>query len=219
MAMTDAEFLARLGAGLGCGVVIGLERQWRQRMAGLRTNALVAVGATLFVLLQEATQGGGSADRIAAQIVSGVGFLGAGVIMRDGLNVRGINTAATLWCAAAVGALAGSGLLLYAAIGAAAVVFANLLLRPVARTLDSQPRGGTEVETAYVFRAVCRAKHEANVRALIVQAVSGESFQLRALHSEDVGDDGALVEVRADLVTVGARDDALLEGELFRLLT
>src|ERR1700704_3564800 len=181
--MTNLEFLARLAVGLGCGIAIGAERQWRQRMAGLRTNALVAAGACLFVLLQEATQGGGSADRIAAQIVTGVGFLGAGVIMRDGLSVRGINTAATLWCAAAVGALAGSGLLFYAACGAGVVVLANLVLRPVARAIDRQPGGASEVETTYEFRAVCRAKIEATIRALIVQALSGNSFQLRGVHS------------------------------------
>jgi len=214
--MTNLEFLARLGVGVGCGILIGAERQWRQRMAGLRTNALVAAGACLFVLLQEATAGAGSADRITAQIVSGVGFLGAGVIMRDGLNVRGINTAATLWCAAAAGALAGSGLLFYAACGAGVAVLVNLALRPVARAIDRQPGAATEVETTYEFRAVCRAKNEANVRALIVQALSGNAFQLRALHSEDVAD-GALVKVRAVLMSIGTRDDGLLEGAVSQL--
>src|SRR6478672_1946527 len=114
--MSTVEMLLRLGAGIGLGTVIGLERQYRARLAGLRTNALVAVGATLFVLLSAHGFGGlttsGDADptRVAAQIVSGIGFLGAGVIMRDGLNVRGLNTAATLWCSAAVGSLAGAGL-------------------------------------------------------------------------------------------------------------
>src|ERR1700730_9527820 len=110
--MSTVEMLLRLGAGIGLGTVIGFERQYRARMAGLRTNALVAVGATLFVLLSANGFSGATADptRVAAQIVSGIGFLGAGVIMRDGLNVRGLNTAATLWCSAAVGALAGAGM-------------------------------------------------------------------------------------------------------------
>src|SRR3979490_3119161 len=113
--MTTAEMLLRLGSGVGLGTVIGFERQYRARMAGLRTNALVAVGATLFFLLSAHGFGGlaptGDADptRVAAQIVSGIGFLGAGVILRDGLNVRGLNTAATLWSSAAVGALAAPG--------------------------------------------------------------------------------------------------------------
>jgi len=111
--MSTIEMLLRLGAGIGLGTVIGFERQYRARMAGLRTDALVAVGATLFVLLSANGFSGATADptRVAAQIVSGIGFLGAGVILRDGLNLRGLNTAATLWCSAAVGAFAGSGFL------------------------------------------------------------------------------------------------------------
>ena len=211
--MSDLEFLARLAVGLGCGVLIGLERQWRQRMAGLRTNALVATGACLFVLLQAATLSG--SDRIAAQIVTGVGFLGAGVILRDGLSIRGINTAATLWCAAAVGALAGSGLFLFALIGSGAAVLANIGLRPLARTIDNQPRGAVEVETNYEFVAVTRAKQEATVRALIVQALSGESFELRAVSSERI--DESTVEVRAMLTTHGAPDHSQLENAVSRL--
>jgi putative Mg2+ transporter-C (MgtC) family protein len=98
--VSTLEMILRIGTGVGLGTAIGLERQYRARMAGLCTNALVAVGATLFVLLSANGFGGGTADptRVAAQIVSGIGFLGAGVIMRDGLNVPGLDTAATLWC-------------------------------------------------------------------------------------------------------------------------
>jgi putative Mg2+ transporter-C (MgtC) family protein len=100
--MSTLEFLARLGVGLGCGGLIGIERQWRARMAGLRTNALVAAGATLFVLYSD-IDGSLNSTQVAAYVVSGVGFLGGGVIPRDGFNVRGLNTAATSWCSAAVG--------------------------------------------------------------------------------------------------------------------
>lgn len=137
MALDEWEMAGHLAAALGFGAAIGLERQWRARMAGLRTNALVAGGAALFVLLSQygfmgtvsEVQYDGS--RVAAQIVSGIGFLGAGVIMRDGLSVRGLNTAATLWCSAAVGCLAGTGMFVLAAFGTVGVVGANLLLRPL----------------------------------------------------------------------------------------
>uniref|UniRef100_UPI00245854DB MgtC/SapB family protein n=1 Tax=Nocardia wallacei TaxID=480035 RepID=UPI00245854DB len=121
--MTTFEMLARLATGVVLGVAIGLERQYRARMAGLRTNALVCAGATLFVLLSAHGFHGGTADptRVAAQIVSGIGFLGAGVIMREGASVRGLNTAATLWCSAAIGALAGAGMYGTAAAGTVAV--------------------------------------------------------------------------------------------------
>jgi putative Mg2+ transporter-C (MgtC) family protein len=84
--------------------LIGAERQWRQRMAGLRTNALVAAGAAMFVMLTALTaRAADDSFRIAGQVVSGIGFLGAGVILRNGLSITGLNTAATLWCSAAMG--------------------------------------------------------------------------------------------------------------------
>lgn len=137
MLLSEWEMAGHLAAALGFGAAIGLERQWRARMAGLRTNALVAGGAALFVLLSQYGFIGAVSEvqydgsRVAAQIVSGIGFLGAGVIMRDGLSVRGLNTAATLWCSAAVGCLAGTGMFVLAAFGTAGVVGANLLLRPL----------------------------------------------------------------------------------------
>ena len=140
--MITVEMLLRLGAGIGLGTVIGLERQYRSRMAGLRTNAPVAVGATLFVLLSAYGFRGATADptRVAAQIVSGIGFLGAGVILRDGLNVRGLNTAATLWCSAAVGALAGADMFTAASAGTVLLVVVNVALRAAGRVVGSSTR-------------------------------------------------------------------------------
>jgi putative Mg2+ transporter-C (MgtC) family protein len=104
------HFAIRLGLALILGAFIGAERQWRQRMAGLRTNALVAAGAAMFVMLTALTAKADDSFRIAGQVVSGIGFLGAGVILRNGLNITGLNTAATLWCSAAIGTLAGYGM-------------------------------------------------------------------------------------------------------------
>src|SRR5690349_18844966 len=163
--MTTAEMLLRLAAGVGLGALIGIERQYRARMAGLRTNALVAAGATLFVLLSAHGFTGGTADptRVAAQIVSGIGFLGGGVILREGLTVRGLNTAATLWCSAAVGALAGAGLHLMAVAGTVAVVAVHLVFRPLGRVLDRRPDTGEETPATYTFLAVTRDDDEAHV--------------------------------------------------------
>ena len=139
--MTWTEFLIRLIVAFLLGSVIGLERQWRQRLAGLRTNTLVATGAALFVMLSALTPGDSSPNRVAAQVVSGIGFLAGGVIFREGLTVRGLNTAATLWCAAAIGAMSGAGLLFHASMGTVAVLVANLLLRPIGYQIPS-PEGG-----------------------------------------------------------------------------
>ncbi|MGW5940138.1 MgtC/SapB family protein [Streptomyces celluloflavus] len=219
--INEWQLAANIGAGLGFGAIIGLERQWRARMAGLRTNALVAAGSALFVLLSQygfvaATSSTGyDGSRVAAQIVSGIGFLGAGVIMRDGLSVRGLNTAATLWCSAAVGALAGTGLYIVAALGTAGVVGANLVLRPLGRRMDREPSGGAEVVTDYYFEAVCTEPEEAHIRALVVQAVARPGFRLRAVHSQDAETAGK-VTVAAELSTE-RRDDSLLEEAVSRL--
>ena len=129
-------FAGRVTAALLLGAVVGLERQWRQRTAGTRTNALVAAGASAFVMAGLLLDGDPSArGRIAAYVVSGVGFLGAGVIFKDSGNVRGLNTAATIWCSAAIGILTGLGAPLLALILALAVIFTNTILRPLAYRL------------------------------------------------------------------------------------
>ena len=129
--MTWIDFAIRLLVGFFLGVGIGIERQWLKSRAILKTNVLVTLGAAMFVMLSIMTPGDASPTRISAQIVSGVGFLGGGVILREGASVRGINTAATLWCAAGIGTLVGSGYFVQAYLGTFAVVSANLLLRPL----------------------------------------------------------------------------------------
>jgi putative Mg2+ transporter-C (MgtC) family protein len=124
------ELVIRLGSALVFGSVIGAERQWRQRTAGLRTYSLVSVGAALFVLLAPLTGVKGESTRVAAQVISGVGFLGAGVLMRTGLSVHGLNTASTIWCSAAIGVLSGSGFFAAAFLGTAFVLIINIFLRP-----------------------------------------------------------------------------------------
>lgn len=183
-------------------------------MAGLRTNALVAGGAALFVTLGVLTPDEVSPTRVAAQVVSGIGFLGAGVILREGLNVRGLNTAATLWCAAAVGALVGSGWILEGAIGAGAILLTNVGLRPLGRLVDRSPSAGEEAETFYRFSVTCRAKDEPQIRGLLVNQAAREGLQLRDLASMDQ-DDGSL-RVRAGLLVRG-RDDTRVERLASRL--
>src|SRR6202046_3655509 len=131
--MSTIQFALRLGLAIGLGALVGLERQWRQRMAGTRTNALVAGGAAAFIMCGLLLDNDPSArGRIVSYVVSGVGFLGAGVIFKDGANVRGLNTAATIWCSAAIGALSGLGALHLALVLAFAVPFTNVVLRPLA---------------------------------------------------------------------------------------
>jgi len=168
----------------------------------------VALGAASFVLFAGLFPGEVSPTRVAAQVVSGIGFLGAGVIFREGLNVRGLNTAATLWCSAAVGLLAGAGKLPYAALVAVLVVLVNLFLRSVVRLINRQPLDTSELETRYVVRVVCRAVEEAHIRALILQGVGSGDLHLRELDSTNI-EDTDRVEVLATLSTPKRTDGAL----------
>jgi putative Mg2+ transporter-C (MgtC) family protein len=212
-------FAARAAVALVLGATVGLERQWRQRTAGLRTNALVALGAALFELFAVLLSGEHGVDptRIAAYVVSGIGFLGGGVILRDGIHVRGINTAATIWCSAAVGVLAGAGYIPAAVIAAVLILLAHLVLRPVGQRVDRLPATiDTEVEIIYEFRAVCKATKEAHIRVLVVRELSGDAFTLHSVRSHDIEPSCGMVEVTAELHRYG-RDDEALEAAVSRL--
>ena len=212
--MEAQEIALRLGVAVLFGSLIGFERQWLQRMAGLRTNSLVAVGAAGFVVFSTMVSGDNSPTRMAAQVVSGVGFLGAGVILREGINVTGLNTAATLWCSAMVGTFAGAGQLAASGIAAGFVVLTNLFLRPLVRLINRQPRGAAEVETHYSVE-LCRGDQEAHIRALLLQAASAAGLGLRRLTSENL-EDSPQVTVSALLVSAN-RNDAALEQIIGRI--
>lgn len=208
--MTFWAFALNTGVALTLGVAIGVERQWRQHPAGLRTNALVALGAALFVGLSTLIDRDGSPTRVAAQVVSGLGFLGGGVILREGLNVRGMNTAATLWCSGAVGTLAGSGFPGEAVVGAAAVLFVHLGLRPLVRRIDSRTKTSLEVETLYRLRIECPADIDARVRHILLRHVNGHGrLTLQGMSSEDAENDRTVVV--ADIYAVERNDRAMEE--------
>lgn len=136
------------------GGLIGFERQYRQRTAGLRTNVLVALGAAIFVDIAVSLHGADGAVRVIAYVVSGIGFLGAGVIMRQEGNIHGLNTAATLWCSAAVGAAAGADLILEAILATIFILAANTLLRPIVQAIDRRPLD-EEAELLNVIYIIC----------------------------------------------------------------
>ena len=132
--MDILDFTIRLFTAIGGGLLIGLERQWHNKAAGLRTNALVAGGAAIYVLLSISITENGSGDvtRIIGQVVTGIGFIGAGIIFKEGISVKGLTTAATVWCSSAIGSIA-AGYFYETAIGVGAIIFINSLLLPVDR--------------------------------------------------------------------------------------
>src|SRR5215831_263447 len=177
------ELVVRLGSALMFGAVIGAERQWRQRTAGLRTYSLVATGAALFILLAPLAGAETEATRIAAQVISGVGFLGAGVLMRTGLSVHGLNTASTIWCSAAIGVLAGSGFFAAAFLGTIFVLSINLFLRPVAdrRIHHTGAEGAREMRVRFGVRVRWRAPCNSAPQR---RTVGGLTPELRTTNSE-----------------------------------
>lgn len=217
IAMSHMDLLTvtiRLGVALALGSVIGFERQWAQKMAGLRTNALVALGACGFVVFS-AMVGPDDPTRVAAQVVTGIGFLGAGIILREGINVHGLNTAATLWCSAMVGTFAGGGFLIPSATAAALVVATNLFLRPLVRRLNWHALSATDAETYYSVEVTCTGAEEARTRSLLLHALSQAGLGLRRLDSEDIPDTSK-VAVKAQAVA-STRSDTSLEQIVGRL--
>jgi putative Mg2+ transporter-C (MgtC) family protein len=209
VALTQAGLNLFVAACLGAS--IGLERQWRQHLAGLRTNALVALGAAIFITYARAASDNEGATRIAAQVVSGIGFLGAGVIFKEGLNVRGLNTAATLWCSAAVGLLADEGLALFGLMGAVLVIGTNTLLRPIVRAINRQPVEMSEEQQHYLVTIECRAVLASEIRARLVEAVADvPELQFTELDSAFVADSGR-VDVTA-IVSSHKRRELALEA-------
>jgi putative Mg2+ transporter-C (MgtC) family protein len=138
--LSDIELGQRLVLAALLGGMLGFERELRQKSAGLRTNILIAVGSALFTVMSYELAEGPVADpsRIAAQIVTGIGFLGAGAIMRTGSGVQGLTTAATVWVNAAVGVACGGGEYRLASIATGVTLLALLLLHPVERFIDKR---------------------------------------------------------------------------------
>lgn len=207
--MVWSEFAGRLIVAFVLGGLVGAERQWRQRRAGLRTNSLVAIGSAMFVMTGGLIGGAdGSQGRVAAYIVSGIGFIGGGVILKEGFSIRGLNTAATLWCTAAIGTLAGLGHTVLCFLGTLAVLAANLLLRPLAEKINRGSLRSPEQVVMYVIECVCRASDEGHVRALLLQNISPTQLLLYALHSEDEEGTGR-VKVKAQAKSMGRKDDVM----------
>jgi putative Mg2+ transporter-C (MgtC) family protein len=198
------------------GVLIGLERQFRQHPAGMRTNGLVCLGAALFVSLSRMIDHESSPTRVAAQVVSGLGFLGGGVILREGLSVRGLTTAATLWCSGAVGTLAGAGQLLSALIGTAAILVLNLALRPLVQRIDARMKTAIAVETLYRVKVVCGRHQEAVIRSIFMRHINSQPHMvLQGVATQDMGpaDQAAVVAE----VCSSQRNDRYMEDVVARM--
>ena len=201
------QVLISLAVAFILGAAIGYERQYRQRTAGLRTNVLVAVGASLFVNMANELLGHDGAVRVLAYVVSGIGFLGAGVIMREEGSVRGINTAATLWGSAAIGAASGAGLFFEASLGAVFVLAANTLLRPFVNAMNRKPLDTKAVEATYTVYAIAEREQRQSVLEILERSLEAAGYPIRELQVHAFGQ--GEVELEATLMATSVDGDAL----------
>ncbi len=171
--MDSKVFLIRIGICFILSFIIGFERQYRRRTIGLRTNVLVCIGSFLFTSVGFHFV---DADitRIPAQIVSGMGFLGAGVILREGKNIRGLNTAATLWCNAALGVLTASGMIFEAVVGTLFILFSNVILRIFANRMVDK----NNTTKKFILTIACSPKKAVVIRTLLLQRLNREEVML-----------------------------------------
>jgi putative Mg2+ transporter-C (MgtC) family protein len=199
------------------GTLIGAERQYRQRSAGLRTNVLVSVGAAAFVDLANHLTGADGSVRVIAYVVSGIGFLGAGAIMKEGMNVRGLNTAATLWASAAVGACAGADMIAQSAAVTLFVLAGNTLLRPLVNAIDRIPLNEKTSEANYEIIVTTDVENVAPIREALAERLEAANYPVRETKVVYRSDDN--VEVAAVLVSLAVEPGDLdaIVGALAKL--
>jgi putative Mg2+ transporter-C (MgtC) family protein len=200
------DTLVSLTTAFVLGTLIGAERQYRQRTAGLRTNVLVALGAAAFVDLAMHLTGADGSVRVIAYVVSGIGFLGAGVIMKQGLDVRGLNTAATLWASAAVGSCAGADMVAQAVALTVFVLAGNTLLRPLVNAINRIPLDEKALEATYYFKLAVTTEALPDLRDQLVERLNA-NYPVAGIEVVETGDD--LLEIVAKLVATAVDPNEL----------
>lgn len=178
--LTIETLIKVLITATGCGALIGAEREWTRHDAGLRTNTLVALGSAIFGLISVYAFPGEGTDpsRVAAQVVSGIGFIGAGVILQRRRRVMGLTTAATLWVAAAVGLAAGGGQYALAWISAGFVLFVQILLRSIEVKVNQLRRGGRGVVHRFVLMVRTPDKVDRTLERIILDTIARGDVRL-----------------------------------------
>ena len=190
------DTFVRLITAFILGSVIGFERQHRHSTAGLRTNVLVCLGAAIFVDAALRTNDADGAARVISYVVSGIGFLGAGVIMREGGRVQGLNTAATLWTSGAIGACAGVGLLIEAVVSTIFILVANTCLRPVASYINSLPFTNDSPKLSNIIHITTFKNNIKEAISFLEQAKQSGAHPLSDFHIKSFSEK----EVKIDLI-------------------
>lgn len=193
---TLPQFVIRILAAILFGICIGAERQLKGHTAGIQTNGLVCTGSCLFTLVSFMVDTP-EPTRIAAGIVSGIGFLCSGIIFKDGANVKGINTATTIWCTASIGVIVAAGYILFGAVATGLVILVNLVFKPIAKRMKPLKSLQVEMEEYYSLKIICEETKEIAIRRVILEMVNECGLTIMNLESGDLI--GSKVEIQATL--------------------
>src|SRR5690625_875113 len=198
------------------GSLIGIEREYRRQVAGLRTNSLEDLGAAIFYYIAMRGAGADGGIRVAAAVVSGVGFLGAGAILRDssGSSIRGLNTAATLWSSAAVGACAGADLIAEAALGTLFIIAANSALRGLERIISRQPINTLQQELRHVVHLITDTEDRDRALGIFTDLLQKKNLPLGKIDIKPFSDEE--IEIQATVDVKGISEEEI--GDFIRLL-
>jgi len=184
----NSHFIQSTLLALLCGSVIGLERQWHRRLVDLKTNALVALGACLFILVTHNGKEFQDFVRMGGQIVVGVGFIGGGLLFREGAQTKGINTAATLWCCAAVGILCGIDRWMEAVFATLTIVSANTMLRQVAQYLNLKMGANDSLTESVQLVLGCKAMDMPSLQNQVLSFCEAHHLEIKsAKWEQDLG--------------------------------
>ncbi len=208
--MNYLDFLVKISVCFILGGLIGFERQWRRKTIGIRTITLVALGSFLFVSISNLTNAG-DVTRIAAQVVSGIGFLGAGVILREGTHIRGLNTAATLWCSAAVGSLTALGLIFEASVGVFYILFSNIFLRFISRKLLRKTLNTKIINYVLTIRA--DIEKEDSIKNILIQQLKSNQITTKS-YSMKKENDEVVFEIKIGIESNYSKDIGIIINKL-----
>lgn len=190
---------------------IGIERQYRRRSVGLRTIILVSLGAFLFVRFSFSFPGS-DMTRIASQVVAGIGFLGAGVIIKDEKSVKGLTTAATLWCSAAIGILCSANLLFEAGVGTLFILFTNIILRSVNSKINNL--SGNITYNLYSLSIICEEKNEVKILKIIKEITKENKAEINSIETSDTETGNVKIDIS---IIVNFEKDTLINEIMQKL--
>lgn len=206
--MDLTTFIIRITMCFILSILVGLERQFRHKTVGLRTNVLVCLGSFMFVSLSFGVINSDT-TRIAAQVVSGIGFLGAGVILKDGNRIKGLNTAATLWCVASIGVLCASGMIIEATIGTLFILMSNILLRILSRKIMDK----VIIQENCILDIKCNKDEEKSLKNLILKLTNSYNMTIKSFEKINISNEE--IQLKINIIS----NDKLYFDELAKIIT